>query len=156
MRPILTFTVTHPLPAPLSRLYELAHNLYWVWNPTIREFLRSIDPLLWHSTNHNPLKVLSSLSANRLEQLAADPDFLARYQSAIAGLDAYLSQPRWYQQQGRGERKECIAYLSAEFGLHESIPLYSGGLGVLSGDHTKSASDLRLPFVCVGLMYQLG
>ena len=156
MRPILTFTVTHPLPAPLSRLYELAHNLYWVWNPTIREFLRSIDPQLWHSTNHHALKVLSSLSAKRLQELAADPQFLERYQSALAELDAYLAQPGWYQTEGRGERKECIAYLSAEFGLHESIPLYSGGLGVLSGDHTKSASDLKLPFVCVGLMYQLG
>ncbi len=155
MRPIVTFTVSHDFPEPLSRLIDLCRNLYWTWNPTIREFLRSIDPERWHRTNHNPLKMLQDTPPERLRQLAGDPEFLKRYHEALAALDDYLNGQRWYALQRAG-RQERIAYFSAEFGLHESVPLYSGGLGVLSGDHTKSASDLDLPFVCIGLMYQMG
>jgi starch phosphorylase len=155
MRPIVTFTVEHDLPEQLARLNELCRNLYWTWNPTIREFLRSIDPERWHLTNHNPLKVLQDTPPERLRQLAGDPEFVGRYHEALRTLEGYLSARRWYGTR-RSDRSERIAYFSAEFGLHESVPLYSGGLGVLSGDHTKSASDLQLPFVCVGLMYQMG
>lgn len=155
MRPVATFTVTPVFPGQLSRLNELYENLYWTWNPVIRECLRSINPELWHETNHHPIRMLQATSPERLTALAADPDFMARYAEALKTLDDYLKSPTWYQ--GRRENEhERIAYLSAEFGLHESVPLYSGGLGVLSGDHTKSASDLGLPFVCVGLMYQMG
>jgi starch phosphorylase len=155
MRPIVTFTVTGRLPEGLSRLTELCVNLYWSWNATIREFLRSIDPELWHATNHHPLKMLQRLTPAQLEQLAADDGFLERYRVALAELDRYLEGRNWYGDRSL-QNDNVIAYFSAEFGLHESVPLYSGGLGVLSGDHTKSASDLGLPFVCVGLMYQMG
>jgi starch phosphorylase len=155
MRPIVTFTVAGKLPEGLSRLTELCLNLYWTWNPTIREFLRSIDPELWHATNHQPLKMLQRLSASRLEQLASDEAFLEQYRRALGELDRYLEGQNWYGDRSL-QSDNVIAYFSAEFGLHESVPLYSGGLGVLSGDHTKSASDLGLPFVCVGLMYQMG
>lgn len=155
MRPIVTFTVSGRLPEGLGRLTELCVNLYWTWNATIREFLRSIDPELWHATNHQPLKVLQQLSHARLEELASDVAFLGRYAAALAELDSYLEGRNWYGDRSL-QNDNVIAYFSAEFGLHESVPLYSGGLGVLSGDHTKSASDLGLPFVCVGLMYQMG
>jgi glycogen phosphorylase len=155
MRPIVTFTVAGKLPESLGRLTELCVNLYWTWNRTIREFLRSIDPELWHQTNHQPLKMLQRLPASRLEQLSADAAFLEQYHLALAELDRYLEGKNWYGDRSL-QSDNVIAYFSAEFGLHESVPLYSGGLGVLSGDHTKSASDLGLPFVCVGLMYQMG
>ncbi len=155
MRPVATFTVAPVFPEKLNRLHHLYENLYWTWNPTIRECLRSIDPTLWYKTNHNPLRMLQQLPHERLAELAEDQNFLKCYQEALNELDAYLNGTTWYKEQ-RGDQQERIAYLSAEFGLHESIPLYSGGLGVLSGDHTKSASDLGLPVTCVGLMYQMG
>lgn len=155
MRPIVTFTVAGKFPEGLDRLTELCFNLYWTWNPTIRECLRSIDPVLWHETNHQPLKVLQRLSPARLEELAANLSFRERYSRALVELDAYLEGANWYGDHSL-QNDNVIAYFSAEFGLHESLPLYSGGLGVLSGDHTKAASDLGLPFVCVGLMYQMG
>lgn len=155
MRPVATYTVANALPEPLRRLGDLCRNLYWTWNPIIAGFLRSIDPELWHRTNHHPLRVLQLVGQDRLDRLAADPTFLAHYQDAVDQLDHYLAGRGWYGKR-RPEGTETIAYFSAEFGLHESVPLYSGGLGVLSGDHTKSASDLGLPLVCVGLMYQMG
>ncbi len=155
MRPVATFTVAPVFPENLSRLNQLYENLYWTWNPTIRECLRSIDPGLWHDTNHNPLMMLQRLPAGQLDALAADEAFLERYRDALRELDEYLNAGTWYKGKREGQQ-ETIAYLSAEFGIHESVPLYSGGLGILSGDHTKSASDLGLPFVCVGLMYQMG
>lgn len=155
MRPLVTFTITPTFPERLGRLKELYSNLYWTWCPAIRECLRAIAPEIWHRVNHHPLKTLQRIGPERLEELAADPAFLALYDRALSELDAYMNGATWYGQQGR-PAGETIAYLSAEFGLHESVPLYSGGLGVLSGDHTKSASDLGLPLVCVGLMYQMG
>jgi len=155
MRPVATFTVVPVFPEKLSRLNELYENLYWTWNPTIRECLRAINPPLWHGTNHAPIRMLQGTPPERLAELAEDGEFLARYRAALKELDGYLAASTWYGGQGR-EGKERIAYLSAEFGIHESLPLYSGGLGVLSGDHTKAASDLGLPIVCVGLMYQMG
>lgn len=155
MRPIVTFTVSPKYPEGLSRLSELYMNLYWTWNPTIRECLRSIDPEGWHRNNHHPIKTIQSIPPERLEELAQDETFLGRYRRALEELDRYLGAKGWYHSR-RGDGEEKIAYLSAEFGLHESVPLYSGGLGVLSGDHAKAASDLGLPMVCVGLMYQMG
>ncbi len=155
MRPLLTFSVSSKFPEKLERLGELTSNLLWTWNPIIREFLRSIHPELWHGTNHHPFKMLSKLEPGYLEAKTADPDFMKGYQNALAELDIYMGSSGWYQSKREGQQ-DVIAYFSAEFGLHESVPLYSGGLGVLSGDHTKSVSDLNLPFVGVGLMYQMG
>lgn len=157
MRPIVTFTVAHTLPSRIGRLHELCNNLYWSWNPTIREALRAVNPERWHRANHHPVRMLEATTLQEIDGLAADPAFLERYDRAIEELDRYRQSSGWYQAvRGVAAEGEVIAYFSAEFGLHESVPLYSGGLGVLSGDHTKSASDLALPFVCVGLMYQMG
>ena len=92
MRPILTFTVAHDFPESLSRLHELSTNLYWTWNPTIREFLRPIDPDEWHTSNHHPLKVLQATSAERLQELSEDRDFMKRYHESVEALDSYLDE----------------------------------------------------------------
>lgn len=158
MRPIATFTVANNLPARISRLHDLYRNVYWTWEPAIRECLRGVDPERWHRSNHHPARMLEGIGIDALERLASDARFLENYDRAVHTLDHYCSGTGWYHRTRpeSARRGETIAYLSAEYGLHESIPLYSGGLGVLSGDHTKSASDLALPFVCVGLMYQMG
>ncbi|MCE2504566.1 MAG: alpha-glucan family phosphorylase [Chlorobi bacterium] len=155
MRAIRTISVVNSYPEQIRDLEDLTHNLYWTWSPEIRNFLHSIGPELWNKTNHNPLKTLGSISPDQLQALATDKGFCERYGNALSRLKDYLDQPTWFGT-NYAERNDCIAYFSAEFGLHESVPLYSGGLGVLSGDHTKSASDLGLPFIGIGLLYQMG
>ena len=157
MRALKTVSVANSYPEPVARLEELVTNLYWTWHPGIRETLRSIfpDSELWHRVNHSPLKAFGTTSGKQLEELAGDEEFCARYSRALSDLEQYLQSKGWYGNT-YPKRSDLIAYFSAEFGLHESVPLYSGGLGVLSGDHTKSASDLNLPFVGVGLLYQMG
>jgi len=157
MRPIATVSVLHPLPPALGRLHELAHNLLWTWEPRIRECLRAVDPERWHGSNHNPTELFSGLDPERLGHLASSDEFLGLYNRALETLDTYCNGSGWYREQ-RPEQiePERYAYFSAEFGLHESVPLYSGGLGVLAGDHIKAASDLELPLVAVCLFYQMG
>ena len=149
VRPVKEFLVRPALPKPLERLIDLAHNLLWSWEFTLRSLFRRLDPVLWRSSGHNPILMLGRMPQATLEKAAADPRFLAIYKRACEKLDAYLvsSQPR-------GEK--LIAYFSMEYGLVECLTIYSGGLGVLSGDHLKGASDLDLPLVGVGLLYQQG
>jgi starch phosphorylase len=163
-RPIRTFTVLPYLPERLQPLHRLAYNLWWCWNHEAIALFRRIDVDLWEAVGHNPVKLLGRIDQARLEALQQDDGFLAHMDRVEAAFDAYLSAPTWYQEtyaarQPNGPVREDdvrIAYFSAEFGLHESVPIYSGGLGVLSGDHLKSASDLGLPLVGVGLMYREG
>lgn len=157
MRALKTVSVANSYPASVAQLEKLVSNLYWTWHPGIRETLRSIfpDSEIWHRVNHSPLKAFGTMPRNHLEHLANNTEFCAMYADALSDLERYLDSKGWYQEK-YPERSDVIAYFSAEFGLHESVPLYSGGLGVLSGDHTKSASDLDLPFVGVGLLYQMG
>jgi starch phosphorylase len=164
MRPIRTFTVIPALPAALSRLRELAYNLWWSWDHEAVDLFRRLDEDLWESTGHDVVKMLGSVSQERLEAVANDPAFLAHMNRVLARLDHYLKPGNtWYERVSRasGEPpafrdRQCIAYFSMEFGISECLPNYSGGLGVLSGDHLKSASDLGLPLVGVGLLYQEG
>ena len=155
MQAIRTVSVANNYPEQIGQLEDLISNLYWTWAPEIRDFLCSISPELWDKTNHTPLKALAGISSHQLQALTTDQEFCKRYDTALSKLHGYLNQPTWFDTT-YNERNDCIAYFSAEFGLHESVPLYSGGLGVLSGDHTKSASDLGLPFIGVGLLYQMG
>ena len=141
------------IPAGLDRLPELARNLLWTWRPGSQKLFADLDAHLWEATEHNPVRLLHE-TAN-LEAAAGDADFVEAYQRAIQDLDSYLADRdtwmgRLYTDVG------TIAYFSAEFGLHESLPIYSGGLGVLAGDHVKSASDLGLPLVGVGILYSQG
>ena len=158
MRAVHRFTVRAHLPEPLSPLGKLATNLRWAWHPPTQDLFSAVDPQVWAAVGSDPLRLLSEVPAERLRQLAADEDFLARTRAVGDDLRRYLTMPRWYQQrQDEGaELPASIAYFSMEFGLTEALPNYSGGLGVLAGDHLKSASDLGVPMIGVGLLYRSG
>ncbi|GAB2617983.1 alpha-glucan family phosphorylase [Pseudactinotalea suaedae] len=163
MRAIRRFTVRTVLPEALSVLDDLALNLRWSWHAPTREMFASIDPGLWEHVHGDPVKLLGALTSERLAQLAADGDFVARVQGLAADLETYLREPRWYQREtqrraeaGEPELPRAIAYFSAEFGITAALPQYSGGLGILAGDHLKSASDLGAPIIGVGLLYGAG
>ena len=142
------------LPPELHRLTDLAHNLWWSWTPVARELFELFDPTLWRLTHHNPVKQLEAASPGRLAELSRDVLFLRQYHAAVKAHDEYMvSGDHWFGSHYPHLRGQVIAYFSAEFGLHSSIPLYSGGLGVLAGDHLKEASDLGIPIVGIGFMY---
>jgi len=145
------------LPARIKRLEELAYDLWWSWAPAARQVFRTLDYPLWRQTSHNPVKMLTLAPAELLERKAADPVWLATYDRAIEGLDAARSaRNTWCQANCPELTGKSIAYFSAEFALHQSLPIYAGGLGVLAGDHCKEASDLGVPLIGVGFMYPQG
>jgi starch phosphorylase len=164
MQPIRTFNVSPQLPPQLEPLRKLAYNLHWDWNFETKELFRRLDRDLWDSTRHNPALMLGTISQDRLQEVAEDDGFLAHLERASNQLDNYLNERTWYRKHrgaaagnnGGVPEKECFAYFCAEYGLVDSLPIYAGGLGVLAGDHLKSASDLGLPLVAVGLLYQEG
>lgn len=145
------------VPQNLHRLGELAGNLWWSWTPTARQLFESIDPTLWFLTHHNPVQLLSSVKPERLTSLANDPNFVRHYSAVLRTFDEYLSDKKtWAATEFPALQNSPIAYFSAEFGLHISIPIYSGGLGILAGDHCKEASDLGIPLIGIGFMYPQG
>ncbi len=144
------------LPERLDKLRDLAFNIRWVWHPETAELFQRLDRGLWESTGHNPVRMLGTISQDRLEWAATDPVFLAHMDRAYDGLQELLARSAWFQRYHRDFEGIKIAYFSAEFGLTECLPFYSGGLGVLAGDHLKSASELGLPLVGVGLAYKVG
>ncbi|MDF1513147.1 MAG: alpha-glucan family phosphorylase [Anaerolineae bacterium] len=149
--------IHNKLPSRLARLEELAYNLWWSWHRPSRDLFKYLDRTLWTTTRHNPVLILRETPADRLPQLAKDPLFLRDFDAVLMELDKDTKDGNlWYRSIYPDYCDYPIAYFSAEFGLHTSLPIYSGGLGVLSGDHTKEASDLGLPFVAVGFLYQLG
>jgi starch phosphorylase len=158
VRAIRRFTVRPVLPPALAPLGELAGNLRWSWHPPTQDVFEAVDPRLWDSTGRDPVKLLGAVGRARLEELAASEEFVARLQEASENLRTYLTQDRWYQRRvAAGE--ECpsaIAYFSPEFGITAVLPQYSGGLGILAGDHLKAASDLGVPILGVGLLYRHG
>ena len=141
----------------IGRLNELAHDLSWSWNPQAREVFRSLDYTLWRETAHNPVLMLRTISPERLDRAAANPTFLEHYDAALQALgNARGAAGTWWTSRFPELADRQIAYFSAEFALHQSLPIYAGGLGVLAGDHCKEASDLGLPLVGVGFMYPMG
>ena len=156
MRAIRRFTVRPVLPAALAALGELAGNLRWSWHPETQDVFRDLDPALWESSGHDPVRLLGAVGRSRLEALARDEAFLEKVRAARADLEAYLTEDRWYQRKGAGEGPRAIGYFSPEFGITAVLPQYSGGLGILAGDHLKAASDLGIPIVGVGLLYRHG
>ncbi|MBE9198352.1 MULTISPECIES: alpha-glucan family phosphorylase [unclassified Nodularia (in: cyanobacteria)] len=156
MQPIRTFNVSPCLPSRLEPLRQLAYNLHWDWNVESKDLFRRLDTDLWESSRHNPVLMLGTISQARLLEVVEDEGFLAQMDRAARQLEDYLHERTWFQKQRSQKPKECYAYFSAEFGLVDCLPVYSGGLGVLAGDHLKSASDLGLPLVGVGLLYQQG
>lgn len=154
MKPVQTFIVQPTLPKPLAQLRELAMNYWWCWNTSAINVFQQINPLLWEDVSHNPVAMISQASQERLLELANDTLYVENVQAAHARFTAYMQGKRWYAE--NEHQPQTIAYFCAEFGIHESFSSYSGGLGVLAGDHLKSASDLGLPLVGVGLLYQEG
>jgi starch phosphorylase len=145
------------LPDRIGRLNELAHDLSWSWSPQAREVFRSLDYPLWRQTAHNPVQMLRAIAPERLGRAANNPTFLALYDAAVEFLDkARSAAGTWWPSRFPELADRQIAYFSAEFALHQSLPIYAGGLGVLAGDHCKEASDLGLPLVGVGFMYPMG
>jgi len=143
-----------PLPTAFAGLDTLAYNLRSTWDPAARAVFERLDPDTWSSSRGNPVQVLQALAGDRLADLATDAGVVAQVQAAVADLEDYLDAPRWWD--GLPDPPACIAYLSPEFGITEILPQYSGGLGVLAGDHLKAASDLGVPIVGVGLLYRHG
>jgi starch phosphorylase len=164
VRAIRRFTVRVTLPQPLAPLHDLMLNLRWSWHPPTVELFESIDPAGWAASGGDPVAMLSSMRPAQLTALAANGDFLRRLDAAVADLRGYTGEPRWYQSvsAGRGSSGEAealpraIAYFSPEYGITAVLPQYSGGLGILAGDHLKSASDLGVPIIGVGLLYRHG
>jgi starch phosphorylase len=150
IQPLREFLVRPALPEALSRASQLAHNVLWSWEPTIRNLFRRMDPVVWQASAHNPVSILGRAPQATLERLAADPRYLALYQRACERFDAYMHAPK------PSVQKKLIAYFSMEYGIVECLPTYSGGLGVLAGDFMKAASDAEVPVVGVGLLYQTG
>ena len=144
------------VPERLRRLPELAADLWWTWNNQARDVFRRLDYPLWRQTAHNPVRMLSAIAPEILTRASSDPSFLARYDAAIQALDRARSARDTWWQTSFPQASGPIAYFSAEFALHQSLPIYAGGLGVLAGDHCKEASDLGVPLVGVGFMYPQG
>lgn len=161
---VRSFRVIPSLPRQLQPLLEIAHNLWWTWNPRAIDLFVRLDRELWNDTGHNPVKMLGQISQETLDRAASDNAYLHALSLAHASLMAHIERPGWHSKRA-AERAEiapdadnpfCVAYFSAEFGLTECLQVYSGGLGVLAGDHLKSASELGVPLVGVGLLYRCG
>jgi glycogen phosphorylase len=153
IEPLKEFLVSPALPPALSRLGELANNLLWSWDYDIRSLFRRLDSVVWKQCQHNPVLMLGRIPQTTIEKMAGDPRYVALYRRACERYDAYVRPDM--DEAGRRDSM-LVAYFSMEYGLLESIPIYSGGLGILSGDHLKGASDMGLPLVAVGLLYQKG
>ncbi|MBM7172162.1 alpha-glucan family phosphorylase [Streptomyces sp. G44] len=158
MKAIRRFTVRPVLPGPLGDLAELARNLRWSWHPRTRDLFRSLDPGRWEASGCDPVRLLGGVPAARLAELSRDEDFLRRLGEAADELREYVTGERWYQKQSGGyaHLPRAVAYFSPEFGITAALPQYSGGLGILAGDHLKAASDLGVPLIGVGLLYRHG
>lgn len=150
-------TVSAVLPEKLIRLKDIAYNLWWSWNSEAIDLYREIDLALWEKLGKNPVRFLQEVSQRKLEQKMNDPGFMERYQTVVDRYDSYMAaSDTWFGRNYPEKANHLIAYFSAEYGLNEVLPVYSGGLGVLSGDHCKAASDLGLPFAAIGLFYKQG
>ena len=149
--------IDNRVPLKIARLSDLAYNLWWSWSPEARQLFKNLDPALWRSTQHNPVQILQEIAPEDLEAAANDSLFYSYYKKAIIAFDREMeSDQTWFRKRYPEQNGFLTAYFSAEFGLHNSLPIYSGGLGILSGDHAQEASDLGIPLVGVGFMYPPG
>ena len=145
------------LPRRINRLDQLAYNLWWTWNPEAQRLFERIDRLLWERVNHNPVRFLQQVNRNRLKAMIQDRYYLDFYDRMLRQFDDYMKvNNSWFSRTYSERKRETIAYFSTEYGLHETLPIYAGGLGVLSGDHVKGASDIGLPLVAIGFLYTQG
>lgn len=156
MKPIKVVSVIPKLPAELDPIWHLAHNHWFTWNNNIETLFAQIDPQLWDISYKNPVWFLNHVPQNRLESLAQDSLFKERLNEAVEQLRLYVSKPSPHKFEGNSPGNPAVAYFSLEFGVSQCLPIYSGGLGILAGDHLKSASDVNIPLVGLGLAYQQG
>ncbi|MFC1729584.1 alpha-glucan family phosphorylase [candidate division KSB1 bacterium] len=156
MKSITPFQVYPKLPENISLLEEIAFNLFWSWDPDMIELFRRVDQELWEETKHNPVLMLGTISQQRLEELSENDSFVAHVKRMKEKIDRYMEGETWFHKTFNSRSDIKVAYFSLEFGVTECVQVYSGGLGVLAGDHLKSASDLGIPLVGVGLLYQQG
>ena len=153
---LFTLEVNPKLPPRLARMEELANNLHYSWDRQTRVLFAQLDPALWGRTEHNPKAFLKRIDEKKLVDAADDPVFMGKLNRVLSAFDTYLKEPLRRNGSEWLRKNDVVAYFCAEFGFHESLPIYSGGLGILAGDHCKSASDMRLPFVGMGLLYRQG
>ena len=157
MRPLRTFTIEPALPPKLKQLSEIAGNLWWSWHGDAQDLFRRLDQQAWETSYHNPVAMLGQIGQDRLEKLAQDDGFISHMHRVHEHLQRYLTHGGWWPKTYGTERDgPVVAYFCAEYGITETLPIYSGGLGVLAGDHMKSASELDIPLVGIGLLYQQG
>ena len=160
VKAIRRFTVRSILPDSLVGLEELSLNLRWSWHPETTDLFASMDPQLWHRCGRDPVRLLGEISADRLAELSSDTSFVERVHGAVADLHTYLGAPHWFQRRGERDPESAsltgVAYFSPEYGVAAALPQYSGGLGILAGDHLKAASDLGVPIIGIGLFYRSG
>lgn len=156
MKAIRRFTVRTVLPESIAPLGRLARNLRWSWHKPTEDLFAALNPHAWEAVHGDPVKLLGSLTREEIQQISQDPEFVARVRALDADLETYLTEPHWYQRTQGPEAPRAIAYFSAEYGITPALPQYSGGLGILAGDHLKTASDMGVPVVGVGLLYQAG
>ena len=150
-------TVVPQLPERINKLSEISNNLWWSWNSEFLRLFKIMDLDLWEKCEKNPVKFLKMISQEKIEELVHNEEFLKAYDKVVENFDNYMkSKDTWFNKKYPNNKEDLIAYFSAEYGLDEIVPIYSGGLGILSGDHLKSASDLGLPFVAMGLLYKNG
>lgn len=150
-------TVRPQLPKRIDKLYDISYNLWWSWNTEFLKLFKEIDIDLWEESNKNPIKFLRTVSQEKLENIAKDDEFLEKYDEVVKHFEDYMNtKSTWYSKRYPNNTNDLIAYFSAEYGLDETVAIYSGGLGILSGDHMKSASDMGIPIVGVGLLYKHG
>lgn len=156
MKKIQRYTVLPNIPPQLKPVLKIAYNLWWTWTPEAIDLFRWVDNDIWEECNHNPIAMLGKISPTRYDELVKDEAFLRHMEQVNEDLETYLNHPTWFDKKHQDSFQGKIAYFSFEYGLHESLSLYSGGLGVLSGDHLKSSSELGIPLVGVGLIYRYG
>ncbi|CAL8896687.1 alpha-glucan family phosphorylase [Kocuria varians] len=156
MKAIRRFTVRTVLPDSIAPLGRLARNLRWSWHKPTEDLFAELNPHAWEAVHGDPVKLLGSLTREEIQQISQDPEFVARVHALDADLETYLTEPHWYQRTQGEDAPSSIAYFSAEYGITSALPQYSGGLGILAGDHLKTASDMGVPVVGVGLLYQAG
>src|SRR5258705_3653536 len=153
---IRTFQVFPDLPPGLSPLLELARNFWWMWHPDAVDLFRRLDRDLWEQVYHNPVKLLGAIDQNKLMAASKDEGYLSHLKRVHESFQQHLNEEGWFQSTHGKNVNLRVAYFSAEFGIHESLPIYSGGLGILAGDHLKSSSELCMPLAAVGLLYRNG
>ena len=150
-------TVNPQLPKRINKLSEISYNLWWSWNTECLRLFKKIDIDLWERVEKNPVKFLREVDQQKLEKVTEDQEFLKEYDKIVENFEDYMkSKNTWFSKNFPNNKNDLIAYFSAEYGLDQILPIYSGGLGILSGDHMKSSSDLGVPLVGIGLLYKNG